>query len=138
MGAFQNDCEVGWDICMICKIGSNMGEVCALLLIELSFEGDRVYRRTLALFFIIDVHNEVLVQRELGYAEDCIGLWHRINLLRCSNRLHSKITGCDFQAKTPFQTPSSLNAKGWCLSLNDEFEGAGSYAIITPGHVSLC
>ena len=45
------------------KIGNCMKEVCFVLLVELSFEGSRVERRTLAIF-IIDVHDKLVVQQE--------------------------------------------------------------------------
>ena len=38
-----------------------MKEVCFVLLVELSFEGSRVERRPLAIIFIIDVHDKLLV-----------------------------------------------------------------------------
>jgi hypothetical protein len=43
------------------KIGNCTREVCFVLLIELSFEGGRVYRRTLTVAIIIVVHDKVLV-----------------------------------------------------------------------------
>lgn len=48
------------------KIGNRMKEVCFVLLVELSFEGSRVEWRTLAIaiIFIIDVHDKVVVQQE--------------------------------------------------------------------------
>lgn len=66
MEALQNDYEVGWDICVTRKIGHYMREVWVVLLTQLSAEGCRVYQRTLALLFIIDIHDEVSAQRELG------------------------------------------------------------------------
>jgi len=48
------------------KIGNYVKEVCFVLLVELSFEGGRVERRTLAIaiIFIIDVHDKVVVKQE--------------------------------------------------------------------------
>ena len=64
MGVFQNGCEVDSDIYVTRKIGPCTREIYFVLLIELSFEGSEVKRRTLATDIFIDIHGEATTPRQ--------------------------------------------------------------------------